>query len=174
MDEQLEYSELLNSMEWKRKREEILKRDNYKCQICNEPASIWISSSNRSGGSNIQIIENDPITSFPKTVKTLCKPKFLQIHHKLYILENNKLLDPWDYKNDFLLSVCNDCHMEIHRNEIIPIYHRKNNKLLETKEYSMCNKCGGEGYLPEYSHVQNGVCFKCNGLRIYKKIIFTL
>ena len=27
-----------------------------------------------------------------------------------------------------------------------------------------CGKCGGLGFLIEYAHVENGVCFKCNGL----------
>lgn len=27
----------------------------------------------------------------------------------------------------------------------------------------VCSKCGGTGQLPEYGHVDNGVCFKCAG-----------
>lgn len=26
-----------------------------------------------------------------------------------------------------------------------------------------CTKCGGKGYLEQYAHVENGVCFKCGG-----------
>lgn len=26
-----------------------------------------------------------------------------------------------------------------------------------------CSKCGGEGYIPQFSHIQNGVCFQCEG-----------
>ena len=26
-----------------------------------------------------------------------------------------------------------------------------------------CGKCGGRGFLPVYSHVQDGVCFRCKG-----------
>lgn len=26
-----------------------------------------------------------------------------------------------------------------------------------------CIKCGGEGYIPEYDHVQGGICFRCKG-----------
>lgn len=26
-----------------------------------------------------------------------------------------------------------------------------------------CLRCGGAGYLPHFSHVQGGVCFRCNG-----------
>lgn len=28
---------------------------------------------------------------------------------------------------------------------------------------SDCGRCGGSGYLPQYQHVQNGVCFACGG-----------
>lgn len=26
-----------------------------------------------------------------------------------------------------------------------------------------CHRCSGSGYLPQYSHIQSGVCFACNG-----------
>lgn len=26
-----------------------------------------------------------------------------------------------------------------------------------------CNKCPGTGYLEQYAHVENGLCFRCNG-----------
>ena len=26
-----------------------------------------------------------------------------------------------------------------------------------------CGKCGGEGYLPHYSYIENGTCFSCGG-----------
>jgi hypothetical protein len=26
-----------------------------------------------------------------------------------------------------------------------------------------CSRCGGSGYLPQYSHVEGGVCFRCGG-----------
>jgi len=26
-----------------------------------------------------------------------------------------------------------------------------------------CYKCGGTGYIEEYSHIRNGICFACNG-----------
>lgn len=24
-----------------------------------------------------------------------------------------------------------------------------------------CPRCGGTGYLPQYRHIENGICFKC-------------
>lgn len=29
--------------------------------------------------------------------------------------------------------------------------------------FKFCSKCGGTGFLREYSYIQSGVCFKCNG-----------
>jgi hypothetical protein len=26
-----------------------------------------------------------------------------------------------------------------------------------------CQRCGGNGYIPEYQHIQNGICFLCWG-----------
>ena len=26
-----------------------------------------------------------------------------------------------------------------------------------------CNRCKGEGYITEFKHIQNGICFACNG-----------
>ena len=29
-----------------------------------------------------------------------------------------------------------------------------------------CPRCGGTGYLPQYRHIENGICFKCNAVSI--------
>ena len=31
----------------------------------------------------------------------------------------------------------------------------------------VCSRCGGTGNLPQYSHVENGVCFSCGGHGVY-------
>jgi len=33
----------------------------------------------------------------------------------------------------------------------------------------VCPKCGGTGVLPCYRHIQNGICFKCEGARYFVK-----
>jgi len=33
----------------------------------------------------------------------------------------------------------------------------------------VCPKCGGTGVLPCYGHIQNGICFKCEGARYFVK-----
>ncbi|WP_158666604.1 hypothetical protein [Salinibacter altiplanensis] len=30
-------------------------------------------------------------------------------------------------------------------------------------EFEPCDRCEGRGDIPEYSHVQDGICFKCGG-----------
>jgi hypothetical protein len=30
-------------------------------------------------------------------------------------------------------------------------------------EFEPCDRCNGRGNIPRYSHVQNGICFKCEG-----------
>lgn len=43
------------------------------------------------------------------TCKRCCdKEKTLHIHHKFYINKN----DPWDYDDDCLVTLCEDCHVE--------------------------------------------------------------
>jgi DnaJ-class molecular chaperone len=31
-----------------------------------------------------------------------------------------------------------------------------------------CNRCGGSGMLPQFKHVERGVCFKCKGEGVVK------
>lgn len=54
---------------WRKKRSEILERDNHKCQIC---------------GCNAQ-----------------------DVHHIKY---NNSYNEPWNIENDYLVSLCKECH----------------------------------------------------------------
>lgn len=81
----------------------------------------------------------------------------LNIHHKYYI-QGNK---PWDYKDDALVTLCEDCHRRWHEDySNIHLYDSKGNML---HALIPCDRCGGSGYLPQYSHVEHGICFKCGG-----------
>jgi DnaJ-class molecular chaperone len=31
------------------------------------------------------------------------------------------------------------------------------------KKNEVCPRCNGSGYLPQYGHVENGICFRCRG-----------
>ena len=82
--------------------------------------------------------------------------KGLNIHHTYYI----KGYKPWDYDNDALVTLCEDCHRKRHNTSHIPLYD--SNKRLINKLIP-CDRCGGSGYLPQYNHVKHGICFKCGG-----------
>jgi hypothetical protein len=36
----------------------------------------------------------------------------------------------------------------------------KNDLFLESR---VCTRCNGTGYLPQFKHIEGGVCFKCRG-----------
>lgn len=85
-----QYDKLLDTTQWKIKREEILKRDNYTCRHCG---------------------------------KTNC---MLQVHHKYYNkYPDNSYPPPWDYPNEALITLCNECHKKEHELKIIKTYYKK-------------------------------------------------
>ena len=88
----------------------------------------------------------------------------LHIHHKYYI----KKQKAWEYKNEALVTLCEICHDELHKKQEIPVY---NDKMELLEFYKFCTKCYGKGVFPEYSHVQSGICFRCNGNRYEELII---
>ena len=82
----------------------------------------------------------------------------LQIHHKLYFY--NKL--PWQYTKDRLEILCKNCHEEVHSTTHIYTYQDETMQL--RKEEVACEKCSGTGYIPEYYHINLGICYDCGGL----------
>ena len=80
----------------------------------------------------------------------------LNIHHKKYIIGRK----PWEYDADSLVTLCENCHHNIHEKVITPILDESGNRLGVAM---ICDKCGGSGYLPQYKHVEHGICFKCKG-----------
>ena len=80
----------------------------------------------------------------------------LNVHHSYYIRGKK----PWEYPDDALVTLCEDCHKKRHTSARIPLYDSSN---LLIKGLCPCEKCGGSGYLSQYRHVENGVCFKCGG-----------
>jgi hypothetical protein len=87
----------------------------------------------------------------------------LHIHHKYYV----KSLLAWEYKDDALVTLCQTCHESIHKEQKIEVYNDEYDLI---DHYKYCSRCHGAGVFPEYSHVQNGICFKCNGLR-YEELL---
>ena len=82
--------------------------------------------------------------------------KGLNIHHTYYTKE----CKPWEYENDSLVTLCEDCHKKRHENTGIPLYDQEKRFI---SNLIPCDRCGGSGYLPQYNHVEHGICFKCNG-----------
>lgn len=80
----------------------------------------------------------------------------LNIHHKSYIIDHLA----WEYDDSNLITLCENCHKELHKNHEIPLYDENHNLIshLET-----CSKCGGIGYIYKYKHYHNGICFDCGG-----------
>lgn len=87
----------------------------------------------------------------------LFKYRGLNVHHKYYVRGKK----PWEYVDDVLVTLCESCHQKRHEKQI-PIYKSLNDKLIDGY-YSKCDRCNGSGFLPQYSHIQNGICFKCGG-----------
>lgn len=82
------------------------------------------------------------------------------VHHTYYL--QNKL--PWDIKDEALETLCHKCHSERHQKSTIPVFRIQSDKFIEiSRENPSCFRCGGTGYLAQFSHVENGVCFKCRG-----------
>lgn len=84
----------------------------------------------------------------------------LHVHHKHYI----KGLDPWEYKDSELITLCEECHSMVHLTQEIPIFILEDG-ILKQVSMTPCSRCGGTGYLPQYNHVMGGICFRCHGAR---------
>ena len=90
----------------------------------------------------------------------------LDVHHKSYIYGHKA----WEYSDDNLLTLCRVCHKKEHAEHEMMLYD-ENNRLLH--KLDTCDRCGGTGYLPQYSYHESGLCFKCGGsgvLSIGKRI----
>lgn len=84
--------------------------------------------------------------------------RILQVHHTYYI--DGKL--PWDYPKEDLQTLCKDCHIEVHLNTKIRVcYEGSTGRKIGC--LNNCTRCQGTGYLEDYRHVQNGLCFQCWG-----------
>ena len=144
----INYTDLLNCDEWFVKRNIILERDKNKCKICQTEKSLGPIYS---GNSKFYFRE------VKGEIKGEQEKIYLQVHHKFYII--GKL--PWEYDNSDLITVCNICHQNIHTTEEISVYDKT-----KTKKYKLesCDRCGGSGFISEYQHVENGICFKCRGI----------
>jgi len=159
-----EYSVLLKQFEWKRKRKEILDRDCHKCTKCDKLSTFFI------GGKHIKGVEiigrwlnGKPVY---KTIEA-DTPMSLHIHHTFYILERK----PWNYNNKDLVTLCMKCHKKEHETTTIPVFSTEEQMQIRSQpNVVVCSRCGGDGYLPNYNYVDNGVCFQCQGRCFLRKV----
>ena len=212
----MNYQEQLKQPEWADKRQEILKRDDFKCTACGADKSEYdgwavrfeevVSDELSKYGYSIHFDENTDYNSvisfgrqwvnkvdFLSRIRepfSLKKVRFgerqwynkppnlvfyysgeskiyqlgqLNIHHKFYI--SGRLA--WQYENEALVTLCYDCHKKIHEDERIEIHGPETNST-KSRYVENCSKCEATGYLPEFSHRDNGVCYSCNGRGVLK------
>lgn len=104
-----------------------------------------------------------------KTAYLTKTPLFLNVHHKHYIIQHKA----WEYDDEDLVTLCNECHTKVHQSIGVPVYSNKNGFMKEI-QLTPCLRCGGTGYFPEYKHVEHGICFRCRGARFEELIQFML
>jgi hypothetical protein len=84
--------------------------------------------------------------------------KNLHVHHLYY--QDTK--QPWEYPETALTTLCWECHLKLHSEVTIDWLDAAGNV---KGVLTPCPRCAGAGFLPEYNHVRNGVCFQCMGKR---------
>lgn len=95
--------------------------------------------------------------------------KHHHVHHTYYLQDQL----PWDIENVSLETLCPGCHRKRHERMKIPVFKISNGIKKEiSNEKPICSRCGGIGYISEFSHVQNGICFKCKGNSISQSVYF--
>lgn len=91
----------------------------------------------------------------------------LHVHHIYYL--KDKL--PWEIDDLALLSLCKRCHVKRHENDNIYTYKELGSKLVLAKNHFYnCPRCNGSGFLSQFKHVEDGICFLCFGNFIPKTI----
>ena len=60
----------------------------------------------------------------------------LVAHHKLYYVDDNGFVEPWDYSIDDLQTLCKSCHDIYHKlmGFSVPIYSKKTGKIINEDE----------------------------------------
>ena len=145
------YSALLETFEWKSVRNLILKKYNYTCQKCfkKEAKPAWEYLQNQ----NLRVgifLDDEGQYQFSEV-------RIFDIHHKYYI--KNRL--PWEYDNDAYLPVCRPCHLKLHEILEIKTFHSvKDGEVLETIQ---CQSCNGIGYQSANHREFQVYCPHCEG-----------
>ncbi|HLK27115.1 MAG TPA: hypothetical protein VKT28_00935 [Puia sp.] len=179
-----QYQKLLQTFEWNDFRNKIIERDNHCCLKCGKKEGLILEDipfveqmKKKEDGINSMIQMNEELLQTKMNNEE--RQKFIQrygniqvakervigdvilnVHHKFYIWNNL----PWKYDINDLETLCINCHIKTHSEEKILTY--LNFLKEEFVEEKLCNKCEGKGYIQDYKHFQNGICFECWGCRI--------
>ena len=141
---------------WESRRTEILHRDNYSCQRCNQfNPSLGVVQLVDEGSNEVELHEYEydaqPYCgtyriSQSKTGYTFnyeishCLPVFpiMQVHHKRYINGRSS----WEHEDNDLITLCKKCHTTLHEHELIPIYST-HGSLIERKKFTPIDSGSG-------------------------------
>jgi hypothetical protein len=176
-----QYEMLLQTSEWFNFRNKIIERDNRTCVKCNKiegPSKVLpISEEEKTNRDKIGLewminfwedMLNKKLTNAEKIKISIdCKPLqivgyfikevVLNVHHKYYYWT----CLPWQYELNDLETLCSECHRKTHlENKIVTYYDEKKEYYIEEE---LCSRCGGEGYIKDFKHIQEGICFSCLG-----------
>ena len=152
------YKEKLQTEDWRIRRIWIIQKDNYVCQVCGKLGfDECLVITGLGDGDNVEQLEEPIIAPDEDSLE-------LNVHHTCYRYGR----DPWDYPDKELVTLCPECHKKIHEEQTIPVLD-DNGRII--KNTTKCDRCGGYGYIPEYSHIQSGICFKCWGEGIILNIL---
>ena len=113
--ENVSYKDLLATNEWRVFRKTIIERDDYYCSKCGQSDTCWYN------GTLLRFAKfyHDGKQEFPfELCRMVDKRYYLHAHHKHYIL--GRL--PWEYSTDELTTLCNECHVQIHLDQVIQVY----------------------------------------------------
>jgi hypothetical protein len=162
----LKYEDLLRTSEWLERRSEILKNDDFYCNICGRSETMWHAGKLYSFDKSKYVdtvINGNRITADGPVISE--KKIYLHVHHKFYV--RGRL--PWEYSDKELTTLCNWCHWTLHQTEEVKFFQEINHKLVELN-YTLCKRCNGAGIFPQFSHIQAGICFACEGARFEQLI----
>ena len=120
--------------------------------------SIFISICYQNRCISLEFYDRTSVDNEGNYLETPITPKALNVHHRYYVDGKN----PWEYDDDVLITLCQDCHCLEHKSTRTPVYKELYNKHV-LRYAEICNRCGGSGYLPQYHHRDNGICYRCHG-----------
>lgn len=166
------YDILLTTKEWFDFRTKILERDLRICTRCKRKESEKLKGVYYRSLSEEEILQSQKEIDVDllgdgsfviksKTPRIVAEPTdspiILHVHHKYYVFGDA----PWEYPDEAVVTLCHECHFEVHSKNRITVY--ADETLRDRLTLTTCPRCLGTGFLKQYYYHQNGICFKCGG-----------